>query len=72
MKLRKIFSVIAAVISLASLGVCIYGICYETLDAFAYERATAWLDLTPYLILFTAILFIVFATVAIVLHKKKN
>ncbi|MEE1138658.1 MAG: hypothetical protein U0M02_09300 [Acutalibacteraceae bacterium] len=71
MKLRKIFSAITAVVSLASFGVCIYGICYETLDAFAYERATGGIfDLTPYLILITAVIFLLFTILTIILVKK--
>ncbi len=73
MKLRKTFPAITAVVSLASLGVCIYGICYETLDMFAYERATGGIfDLTPYLILITAVIFLLFAILTIILHKIKN
>lgn len=73
MKLRKIFSIITAIVSLASLGICIYGICYETLDAFAYERAVGGIfDLTPYLILITALAFILFAILTIFLSKKRK
>ncbi len=73
MKLRKIFSIITAIVSLASLGICIYGICYETLDAFAYERATGGIfDLTPYLILITAVIFVVFAIITLLLSKRRK
>ena len=70
MKLRKILMIFFAVLSYLSLGVCIYGICYETLDAFSLERAKYFFDLTPYVIQITAVAFIVFAAISVVLYKS--
>ncbi len=71
MKLRKIFMIFFACISYLSLGVCIYGICYETLDAFSLDRAKYFFDLTPYVIQISAVSFIVFAVLSVILYKKK-
>ena len=71
MKLRKIFMIFFAVLSYLSLGVCIYSICYETLDAFSLERAKYFFDLTPYVIQITAVAFVVFAVLSMLLYKKK-